>query len=146
MKKTLVASVLLLVCALWVNAQQSSPSSSTSPSSQSQSSQASPSDSSGSNQTVQGCLSQSGSNFVLKADSGTTYQLSGDTSQLGAHVGHEVQITGSTAQPQPSAAAGSAGSSSGASSSSSDNQQTLTVSGLKHISNTCSSGDNSQPK
>lgn len=135
MKRTLVASSLLLMCALWVYAQQSYPSSS------SQSSPSSQSQSSGSNQTVQGCLSQSGNNYVLKADSGTTYQLTGDTSQLSAHVGHEVEITGSTAPAEaPSAAAGSAGSSS------QNNQPTLSVSSMKHISNTCTSGGSSQPK
>ena len=145
MKRTLVASLLLFVCSLWVYAQQSSPSSSSqsSPSTQAESS------SSGSNQTVQGCLEQSGSNYVLTADSGTKYQLQGDTSQLSAHVGHEVQISGSTASAQPpAAAAGEAGSSSSSSagSSSNSNHQTLTVSSLKHVSNTCSSGSNSQPK
>jgi hypothetical protein len=45
---------------------------------------------------VEGCLQGSNGNFALSDKSGTTYQLSGDTSKLSKHVGHEVQITGST--------------------------------------------------
>jgi Protein of unknown function (DUF5818) len=45
---------------------------------------------------VKGCLQGSHGNYTLMADNGTTYQLQGDTSKLSAHIGHEVQITGST--------------------------------------------------
>ena len=49
--------------------------------------------------SVEGCLQGSNGNFTLTDKSGTTYQLSGDTSKLSKHVGHEVQITGSTPVP-----------------------------------------------
>src|SRR5438046_1404718 len=45
---------------------------------------------------VEGCLQGSDGNFTLSDSSGTTYQLQGDTAKLSEHVGHEVQITGST--------------------------------------------------
>lgn len=84
--------------------------------------------------TVQGCLQGSNGSYTLTADSGTTYQLQGDTSKLSKHVGHEVQITGSSSGAGSSASAMSpkAGTSTGGS------QQTLTVDKLKHISKSCS--------
>jgi len=87
------------------------------------------SDSSNSGQTtVKGCLSKSDTGYVLTDKSGTAYQLTGDTSQLGAHVGHEVQIKGSKAEA----------SATGASSSGASSQAQLQVSSMKHISETCS--------
>ena len=82
--------------------------------------------------TIQGCLQGSNGSYTLKADSGTTYQLQGDTSMLSKHVGHEVQITGtssgdgsSTSEASPNA--GTAG----------GTQRTLTVDNMKHVSKTC---------
>jgi hypothetical protein len=70
------------------------------------------------------------------ADNGTTYQLQGNTSKLSAHVGHEVQITGSTSS-------GSAASSPTSSSQSAGTQPTLMVQSFKHIAKTCKSGSKS---
>jgi hypothetical protein len=47
--------------------------------------------------TVQGCLSGSAGGFTLTDSSGIAYQLAGDTAKLTDHVGHEVEITGTTA-------------------------------------------------
>jgi uncharacterized protein DUF5818 len=91
--------------------------------------------------SVEGCLQGSGGNFTLTVNSGTTYQLEGDTSKLSEHVGHEVRITGST-----SGSASTAGTTSGSSSENSNtmspsgsrgSQHTLTVEKVKHISKTC---------
>ena len=46
--------------------------------------------------TVKGCVRIAADHFTLTDESGTTYQLQGDTSNVSAHVGHEVQITGSS--------------------------------------------------
>jgi hypothetical protein len=46
--------------------------------------------------TVQGCLSQSADGFMLADKLGKNYQLGGNTSQLAALVGKEVQVTGRT--------------------------------------------------
>lgn len=154
MRKLLVLSVLLLGT-VWVAAQtdpsQSSPSPSASSSTSSQtssnpSSQASSSASSTGQTTVEGCLSGSNGNFTLTDKSGTSYQLSGDTAQLSDHVGHDVQITGST--QNSSASASSPSSNSGANAASSGQsgasaQQTLSVSSMKHISSTCSTSSGS---
>jgi hypothetical protein len=153
MRKLLVLSVLLLGT-VWVAAQtdpsQSSPSPSASSSTSSQtssnpSSQASSASSTGQT-TVEGCLSGSNGNFTLTDKSGTSYQLSGDTAQLSDHVGHDVQITGST--QNSSASASSPSSNSGANAASSGQsgasaQQTLSVSSMKHISSTCSTSSGS---
>lgn len=88
--------------------------------------------SAGANQSVEGCLSGSDGNYTLTDKSGTSYQLTGDTSKLAEHVGHEVRITGS--MPSSSASSGEmAGETSGG-------KNTLQVSSVKHISKTCSSG------
>ena len=110
MKKATLAGLILLLCSAWALAQYGS-------------SQGSQSSSSGET-SVKGCLAKSDSGYALTDKSGTTYQLTGDTSQLSAHVGHEIQIKGTKAE----ASAASSGSSS---------QPQLQVSSMKHISETC---------
>jgi hypothetical protein len=89
----------------------------------------------GSAVSIQGCLSGSDGNYTLTDHQGTAYQLSGDTSKLSAHVGHEVKITGTTGSSSATADNGMANSTPAA--------QTLQVDSMKHISKTCekSSGD-----
>jgi hypothetical protein len=82
--------------------------------------------------SVKGCLQGSDGNYTLTTKNGTVYQLQGDTSKLNEHVGHEVQITGSTTtasnapNPTPGTPAGTT-----------QQQATLTVQSVKHISKTC---------
>ncbi len=126
MPRILMLALALLCSTAWLQAQQDQyPQNPPAGSSQSQASAGQTS--------VEGCLQGSDGNFTLADNSGTTYQLSGDTSKLSKHVGHEVQITGSTS-----------GSTSGSSSASSSNgmsqgasQQALTVDKVKHISESC---------
>ena len=80
--------------------------------------------------SIEGCLQGSNGSFTLTDNSGTTYQLQGDTSKLAKHVGHEVQITGS---PSKSSAGTSTSETAGSS------QQALTVDKVKHISESCKS-------
>ena len=47
--------------------------------------------------TIEGCLSGSDGNYSLTDKSGTTYQLTGDTAKLQNHVGHTIQVTGTSA-------------------------------------------------
>jgi hypothetical protein len=44
--------------------------------------------------TFEGCLSRSGSKYILKEKSGTEYELTGKTAGLKAHVGHTIEVTG----------------------------------------------------
>ena len=78
-------------------------------------------------ETVKGCLSNSGGNYMLTDKNGKSFQLTGDTSKLSDHVGHEIKVTGT-------ASSGSASSDSGAMSQASP---TLEISTVKHISKTC---------
>src|SRR5438045_3405628 len=120
MKRTLLVSLLLFLSASWLMAQQSG----TSGSSQSPTT--------GNETTIQGCLSGSGGNFTLTDDSGNTYQLTGDTSTLSKHVGHEVQITGTSTES-------TAGTSPTTGTPTSAASRTLDVKSVKHISKSCTS-------
>ena len=125
MKKTILATLIVLVCGLWAVAQQSDPG-------QSSSGQAA---GSAAQTTIQGCLSGSDGKYTLTDKSGTAYQLTGDTAKLSDHVGHEIQIKGKVSPPStpPSASAATA-------------QQTLDVTSVKHVSATCGSKSSDSPK
>lgn len=123
MKKLMLLSSVLLLSASWIVAQQYPSHSSGQTSTQTSS------DQSGKQTKVQGCLSGSDGNYTLTDKSGTAYQLKGDTSQLKEHVGHEIQVTGTTSGET----AGQTGTTGGAT------EQTLHVSSMKHISASCSS-------
>jgi hypothetical protein len=121
MYKTLLLSLVLLTSAAWLQAQaypQSAPTQT-------------PDGKSG-YMTVEGCLQGSDGNYTLTADSGTMYQLTGNTAELKDHVGHQVQITGMTSG---SSAAGS----SSESAAGGPQQATLEVKSMKHIAKTCKS-------
>src|SRR5215472_10294763 len=124
MRKPLLLSLLLLMSALWLQAQSSS----------SQTAGAA-----GSPTIVQGCLSGSAGSYTLTADNGTTYTLSGDTSGLKDHVGHEVQITGKTSGSSASSTSSASSASTGAAGAAGAAGQTLEVQSMKHISPTCKS-------
>jgi hypothetical protein len=111
----LLLSVLLLSVS-WVAAQNSSPS-------QKESSHTA----AGTQSTVEGCLSSSAGKYTLTDSKGTSYELTGDTSKLAEHVGHEIKVTGTT---------GTAAASSGSMAAS----ESLEVSSFKHVSKTCKSG------
>jgi len=108
---------ILLLSACWIVAQDST-----------QTSGQTGSNSSGGNTTVQGCLSGSNGNYMLTDKNGATYQLTGDTAKLSAHVGHEVRITGTAGSSAATGAMGAQGSNA---------SQTLSVTSMKHISKTC---------
>ncbi|HEX6802991.1 MAG TPA: DUF5818 domain-containing protein [Terriglobales bacterium] len=121
MTKTFLFGLVLLVSAAWLQAQNQYP--------QPGSSHAGAS----SQTTVRGCLQGSDGNYTLTASNGKTYQLQGDTSKLSAHVGHEVQITGTKASAASSTAAPAGTPPAGT------EESTLTVEKMKHISATCKS-------
>jgi Protein of unknown function (DUF5818) len=116
MYRMFMLALALLCSAAWLQAQD-------------QSAQAPPSGSArpdSSHVAVEGCLQGSNGSFTITDSSGTTYQLQGDNAKLSKHVGHEVQITGSTS-----------GSSAASSGSGMGGSQTLTVQKMKHISESC---------
>jgi hypothetical protein len=123
MPRTLMLALAFLLSTTWLAAQNQYPQTGSSQSGTTASGQT----------TVRGCLQESNGRYTLTSDSGMNYQLEGDSSTLGKHVGHEVQITGSTSRE---------GNSSGAMSTkagtSGTSDETLAVKSLKHISTTCS--------
>ncbi len=167
MRKLILTAVALMCSGLWAVAQSSStPDTSSSPSGQSASSPSSSSSSSGmsgsqsatspsssasssGSTTVDGCLAGSAGNYTLKDKAtGTTYTLSGPTSALAAHVGHELQVTGTTSGSSAASSSGSASSSASSPSSSTSStpssasgaggSQTLNVTSAKMVSSSCS--------
>ena len=75
MRKTLMITLVLLMSAAWLQAQDSmSKASSTT--------------------TITGCLATLGNNYNLTDSNGKVYQLSDEANKLAKHVGHEVKITG----------------------------------------------------
>jgi hypothetical protein len=76
--------------------------------------------------SVEGCIGGAAGAYTLTDSSGKVYQLAGDTSKLGDHVGHSVKVTGTVA----SAAGGAATSAAGG-------NPTLTVKKVKMVSSTC---------
>ena len=85
--------------------------------------------------TVQGCLQGSNGSFTLTDKSGTTYGIQGDTSTLTEHLGHEVQITGTTSTPS------SDKNESSGSARSATEQRIINLQEVKHVSKTCKSGE-----
>ena len=84
--------------------------------------------------TVQGCLSGSDGSYTLTDKTGTAYKLSGDTAQLQAHVGHTVQVTGTTS---PGMNTSHMGNQSGSMSEAAESQPTLNVTSFKHMMANC---------
>ncbi len=113
MTKTLLFTLMLLFPATWLQAQDSS---------QVGTAGSLP-------RTVQGCLQGSDGSYTLTEKSGRTYSLLGDMSKLTAHIGHEVQIAG-TSGP------GAIGSAMGSDATGID-QPILTVGQVKDISGAC---------
>ena len=121
MPKTLMLVLALLVSSAWLSAQEYP-----------QSGSPQTGNAAAGQNTIQGCLEGSNGSYTLTADSGTTYQLQGDTSMLSKHVGHEVQITGT-----PSGTGSSSSEASPNAGTAAGTQPTLTVDNVKHVSKTC---------
>lgn len=138
MRKLSLITAILLLASAWVLAQSSTaPSSQQYPSTAPSSTQSAGQDASqaasqagkeAAGQTVEGCIGGSAGSYTLTDKSGKTYQLAGDTSKLGDHVGHDVKITGSMASAAGAAAASAGGAT-----------PTLTVKKVKMVSATCPS-------
>lgn len=82
----------------------------------------------GAQQTVKGCLSNSGGTYTLTEKDGKTLQLTGDTAKLSDHVGHEIKVTGTVSSA--SAASRDAMAKTSAT-------QTIDVASFKHVAKTC---------
>lgn len=124
MYKKLMLALVLITSAAWLEAQAGYPQSDASQMGQTSGKTASQA-------SVEGCLHGSNGNYTLVADSGTVYQLTGDTSKLSEHVGHEMRIMGTTSS-SPSGASTPSAMTPGASPTT-----MLEVKSAQHISKTC---------
>ena len=114
MRKTLVLTLVLLVSAVWLPAQDAGKTSG----------KTSDLD------TIEGCLQRSEGQYSLTDNTGTIHHLTGGASKLSHHVGHEVEITGkpgvrtldTTAQGTASTAVV---------------QPVIEVKSVKHVADTC---------
>lgn len=125
MRRTTLLTIILLALSAWMVAQQT-------PNSQNAPSQGA--SQSASQNSVQGCLGGSGSNFTVTDKTGTSYQLQlpqgANPAALKPHVGEEVRVEGDMA----------GGSSSGSPArGSSAGQPTINVKNIYRVSPTCSS-------
>jgi hypothetical protein len=131
MRKLSLITAILLLASAWMLAQSStSPSQqypSTAPSS-AQDAQQTAQTAKEAATTVEGCVGGAAGAYTLTDSSGKTYQLAGDTSKLGDHVGHDVKITGTVASAAGAGAASAAG-----------GNPTLTIKKVKMVSATCTS-------
>jgi hypothetical protein len=144
MRKTLLLTLILLVCAAWAVAQQNStPQTNPAASGSSQASQAT-----SGQDVVEGCLGGSAGNFTLTDQAGASYQLQlpqgSDNAKLSQHIGQEVRVTGTMASAA-SSSAGQTPSSAGQAATSPSGSQTITVTKMDKISDTCSSSSGKSP-
>jgi hypothetical protein len=96
-------------------------------------------DSKNSKTSIQGCLSGSAGNYMLTDQSGKSYQLEGETSKLGEHLGHEVELIGKASGTSSESVAASSSTSTGSSGTMSSESLKFNVSKVKKISDTCTS-------
>lgn len=115
MRKTLMLTLVLMVSAVWLQAQDAGKTSDLT--------------------TIEGCLHHSAGQYTLIDDTNTIHHLVGGAKLLTHHIGHEVEITGKpgwrTLDTTPQGGASGA-----------VTQATIEVKSVKHIADTCkSAGD-----
>jgi hypothetical protein len=120
MRKIFVLSSILLLSAVWAVAQNDSGSTSKSRDTNTTGDM--------SQVTIEGCLGGAVGNFTLTDQSGTIYQLTGNTEKMNAHVGHTVRVTGisSSGAKEP-----------GSMSEANEPPPILSVTSFKHVSTSC---------
>ena len=80
--------------------------------------------------TIQGCLQHTKHHYVLTDSTGTEHQLSGYANKLKAHIGHEVEVTGTEGTESHSTTVQGAASST-------HEVPVFKVSSLKHVADSC---------
>lgn len=126
MYKALMLTFVLLISAVWMQAQSGYPSS--------DAGQGQTTAKASSPNTIEGCLQSSNGQYTLTDKSGTVHQLSGAATKLSHHVGHEVELTG-----KPGVRTIDTTNSMGAGSSTAVEQPVFDVKNVKHIAATCKS-------
>jgi hypothetical protein len=83
--------------------------------------------------TIQGCLNYASHHYMLTDSSGKQHQLSGYANKLKAHVGHEIEVTGSEGTR-------TVGTTQEGAASSAHEVPVFKVTSIKHIADTCTTG------
>ncbi|HSB76711.1 MAG TPA: hypothetical protein VLC12_13730 [Terriglobales bacterium] len=135
MRRILLLSTILLALSAWMAAQQA-------PNTQNPPSSGQGAQSSAGQNSVQGCLGGSGSNFTVTDKSGTSYQLQlpqgANPAALKPHVGEEVRVEGNMSNGSSSGQAAGGSSAGGPS---------INVKNIYRVSPTCSAkGSGAAPK
>jgi len=140
MKKVLLTLVALACTSLWAAAQTNNAAAQPNTSGQTAGAPAPGATTTGNpTMTVEGCLSGSAGMYTLKdKNTGTTFALSGNTSKLADHVGHEIRVTGTTSGSGSSASSAAKDTASG-DTSALGGTETINVTSFKHLSTSCSS-------
>jgi hypothetical protein len=105
------------------------------------------SNSSSANQTIQGCLRQTGGDFILTTTGPELkqYMVMGDTGPLATHVGQVIAVTGNITVPaanatgQPIGSAEQSGGANAVGTASTRQSGTIQMNSFRKISDTCSS-------
>jgi hypothetical protein len=119
MNKTMMLILVLLVSALWLNAQDAGQTAGKT----------------AGLTTLQGCLTYTNGHYRLTEDNGTAHQLQSQAQKLTKHVGHEVTITGKPAiRSVDTTIQGAA--------SSVKEEQVFKVSTVQHVADKCTSAGN----
>ena len=102
MRKTIILTLVLLISAVWLQAQSAKPPSEA----------GKPADKTSDLPTLEGCLQSSNGHYTLTEDDGTTHRLSGAANKLGHQVGRQIEVSGkpgySTEDTTPAGAGSSA--------------------------------------
>jgi len=114
-RKTLVITLVVLVSAMWVAAQDQMSKSSSGPT------------------TIQGCLSYTDGHYRLTDSSGKVYQLSNEANKLQHHIGHEIKVTGMPGERTVDTTTQGAASSA-------KEQPVFKVKTITHMADTCTAG------
>lgn len=115
MRKTLMLTLVLLISAVWLQAQDAGQTSSPT--------------------TIQGCLQFTKGHYFLTDSGGTAHQLSGQANKLQAHVGHTIEITGKPGTR-------TVGTTVQGSASTAKTQEVFKVASVKHVADTCKAAGN----
>jgi hypothetical protein len=117
-RKTLMLTLVLMVSAVWLQAQDA----------------AKTSGKASDLETIEGCLQRSEGQYTLIDSTNTIHHLVGGASKLSHHIGHQVEITGKpgvrTLDTTPQGAASAA-----------VVQPIIEVKSVKHIAETCTPGN-----
>lgn len=88
---------------------------------------------------IAGCLANANGNFQLTDHNGKNWTLTGDSAKLSEHVGHEVQIAGTSRSVSESPGAATGGTTGSVPGPKGSSALAIDVTSIKHIAEKCQS-------